>query len=160
KPYANADWPQSGGYSTHAMQHLAAPDSLNKAWSVSVGEAAGDDRFLLAQPIVANGRIYTMDAGSDVTAFDTQSGKQVWRVDLTPEDENDGLFGGGLAYDDGRVFVTTPFGLVFALDAGSGAEIWRAKLSGPIRSAPAASGGRVFATTDDNELFVLAADDG
>jgi len=160
KPYVNADWPQSGGYSTHAMQHLAAPDTLNKAWSVSVGEAAGDDRFILAQPIVANGHIYTMDAGADVTAFDTQSGKQLWRVDLTPEDENDGLFGGGLAYDDGRVFVTTPFGLVFALDAGSGAEIWRAKLSGPIRSAPAASGGRVFASTDDNELFVLAADDG
>src|SRR5215475_3935183 len=61
KPYVNADWPQSGGYSTHAMQHLAAPDTLNKAWSVSVGEAAGDDRFLLAQPVVANGHVFTMD---------------------------------------------------------------------------------------------------
>jgi len=160
KPYVNADWPQQGGYSTHAMQHPAAPDTLNKAWSVSVGEAAASDRFLLAQPVIANGHIFTMDAGADVTAFDAQGGKQIWRVDLTPEDENDGLFGGGLAYDEGRIFVTTPFGLVFALDAGSGAELWRAKVSGPMRTAPAASGGRVFAVTEDNELFALAADDG
>ena len=29
QPYANTAWPQSGGYSTHAMYHLAAPESLN-----------------------------------------------------------------------------------------------------------------------------------
>src|SRR5215813_14379042 len=39
QPYANADWPQPGGYSTHAMQHPAAGPTLAKAWSSSVGEA-------------------------------------------------------------------------------------------------------------------------
>src|SRR5215468_5935364 len=63
EPYTNAEWPQPGGYSTHAMQHLAAAESLNKAWSSSVGQGAGDDRFILAQPVVAGGRIYAMDAG-------------------------------------------------------------------------------------------------
>jgi outer membrane protein assembly factor BamB len=161
EPYANAEWPQPGGYSTHAMQHLAVSDSLNRVWSASVGQAAGSDRFILARPVIAGGRIYTMDAGATVTAFDAQGGGQAWRVDLMAEDdEDDDLFGGGVAVDGGRLFATTPFGTVVALDAGSGSEIWRARLSGPLRSAPAASGGRVFAITVDNQLFTLAAEDG
>ncbi len=160
EPYVNSEWPQPGGYSTHAMQHPAAPDTLNRAWSVSVGQAAGSDRFILAQPVVAGGRVYAMDAGTTVTAFDAQGGGQVWETDLTPEDESDDLFGGGLAVDGGQLFATTPFGVVYALDAGSGQEIWQSKLSAPLRSAPAASGGRVFALTIDNQLFVLAAEDG
>jgi outer membrane protein assembly factor BamB len=160
EPYANSEWPQPGGFSSHAMHHLAAPESLNPAWSVSVGQAAASDRFLLAQPVVAGGRIYTMDAGTTVTAFDSQSGGQVWRTDLTPEDEDDDLFGGGLAVDGGRLFATTPFGVVYGLDAGSGEQIWQAKVSAPLRAPPAASGGRVFALTIDNQIFVLAAEDG
>jgi len=160
EPYANTEWPQPGGFSTHAMQHLAAAESLNKAWASSVGQGAGDDRFILAQPVVAGGRIYAMDAGDAVTAFDAQGGGQAWRVDLTPEDEDDGLFGGGLALDGGRLFVTTPYGEVASLDAGSGKILWRVKVGGPLRSAPAASGGRLFVVTTDNQLFALAQDDG
>lgn len=160
EPYANAEWPQSGGYATHAMHHLAGPESVSRAWSASVGQGTGSDRFILAQPVIAGGRIYTMDAGSTVTAFDAQGGSQAWRVDLTAEDEDDDLFGGGLAVDNGRVLVTTQFAEVIALDAGSGAELWRTRLTGPMRSAPAANGGRVFVVTVDNQLFALAGDDG
>jgi outer membrane protein assembly factor BamB len=160
EPYANTEWPQPGGFSTHAMQHLAAPESLNKAWASSVGEGSGDDRFILAQPVVSGGRIYAMDAGDSVTALDAQGGAQVWRVDLTPADEDSGLFGGGLAIDGGRLFVTTPYGQAAALDAGSGKVLWQTKLPGPMRAAPAASGGRVFVVTTDNQLFALAQDDG
>jgi outer membrane protein assembly factor BamB len=160
EPYANTEWPQPGGFSTHAMQHLAAGESLNKAWASSVGQGSGDDRFILAQPVVAGGRIYAVDAGDTVTAFDAQSGGQAWRVDLTPADENDDLFGGGLAIDGGRLFVTTPYGEVAALDAASGKVLWQIKVGGPLRSAPAASGGRVFVVTTDNQLFALAQDDG
>jgi outer membrane protein assembly factor BamB len=160
QPYSNSDWPQAGGYTSHAMYHLAAGDGLNKAWSAKVGSAAGDDRFLLADPVVGGGRIYTMDAGATITAFDAKTGSQVWRVDLTPEDEDDGLFGGGLAFDDGKLYVTTPFALAFALDATSGAELWRASTPGPMRAPPTVSGGRVFVITLDNQLFALAADDG
>src|SRR5215510_6620060 len=160
EPYANTEWPQPGGFSTHAMQHLAAGESLNKVWAASVGQGAGDDRFILAQPVVSGGRIYAMDAGDTVTAFDAQGGGQAWRVDLTPEDEDDDLFGGGLAFDGGRLFATTPYGEVAALDAGSGKILWRIRLPGPLRTAPAASGGRVFVVTTDNQLFALAQEDG
>jgi len=160
QPYENTAWPQSGGYSGHAMYHLAAPGTLNVAWTADIGNAAGNDSVVMAQPVIADGRLYAMDARSTVSAHDASSGAQIWQVDLTPAEERDGLFGGGLAFDEGRLFVTTPFGLVFALDPNTGAELWRTQLPAPIRTAPTASGGRVFAITVDNQMFTLAADDG
>ena len=94
----------------------------------------------MAQPIVADGKLFAMDAGSTVSARDAGGGGETWRVDLTPDEERDGLFGGGLAYDEDRLFVTTPFGLVFALDPNSGAELWRSQVAGA--DAHAADGQR------------------
>jgi outer membrane protein assembly factor BamB len=159
-PYANTAWPQSGGYSTHAMYHLAASEALSVAWTADVGSAAGSESVVMAQPIIAEGKLFAMDAGSTVSSRDAGGGGETWRVDLTPDEERDGLFGGGLAYDEERLFVTTPFGLVFALDPNSGAELWRSQLPAPMRTPPTASGGRVFAVTVDNQMFALAADDG
>ncbi len=160
QPRMNQDWPQAGGYPSHAMHHLALPDNLEIAWTADIGTSRSSDRLLLSGPVVADGRIYTIDASTTVTAFNAQDGEQIWRVDLTPEEEDDGLFGGGIAVDDGRLYVTTPFALVFALDAETGDEIWQAELPGPSRAAPAVAGGRVFAVTIDNQLAALDADDG
>jgi outer membrane protein assembly factor BamB len=159
-PYLNADWPQAGGFTSHAMHHLQVPETLNVAWTSDIGEGGGADRFLLSEPIVADGRVFTMDAGATVSAFDIAGGNEIWRVDLTPEDEDDGYFGGGLAFDEGRVVATTMFGIVYGLDAATGAELWREQLQTPMRAPPAVSGGRVFAITMDNQLYTLAAEDG
>ena len=160
QPRTNQDWPQAGGYPSHAMHHLALPDSLETAWTADIGTSASSDRLLLSGPVVADGRIYTIDASTTVTAFDPQNGERIWRVDLTPEDEDDGLFGGGIAFDNGRLYVTTPFARAFALDAATGDEIWQAPLPGPVRAAPAVSDGRIFVVTIDNQLVALAAGDG
>ena len=37
-PVVNPDWPESGGYPNHAMQHLSLPDSLTQVWRASTGE--------------------------------------------------------------------------------------------------------------------------
>lgn len=159
RPYENVAWSQPGGDASHAMYHLALPDSLSIAWTSDVGQAADDDRRLLSEPVVADGRIYAMDAGTSVTAFDAASGRQIWRVDLTPDDEDD-LFGGGLAVAGDRLFVTTPFALAFALDAATGEVVWQSRVNGPMRAAPTVSGGRVFVLTIDNEIVALSAEDG
>ncbi len=159
-PYANPDWSQAGGSSAHAMYHLSLGSPLTQLWQADVGEGSDDDKQLLAQPLVVGDRVFTMDSQSLVTAFDRNSGGQVWRASLDPEDEDDGFFGGGIAFDDGRVLVTTGFARVFALDAGSGEVLWEQSVPAPIRAAPTASGGRVFVVTIDSQLFALAADTG
>jgi outer membrane protein assembly factor BamB len=159
-PYVNDAWSQAGGTSAHAMYHLQLGDEPKRKWSSDVGEGSGDDRHILAQPLVVDGTVYTMDARSLITAFDSETGRRVWRTDIELDEEDGGYFGGGLAYEDGRLFVTTGFAIIFALDATSGEIIWQQRVTGPMRAAPAVSGGRVFATTLDNRTFALAADNG
>jgi outer membrane protein assembly factor BamB len=113
------------------------------------------------KPVVAAGRVFVLDSEVEVSAYDAKSGDRLWQVDLTPEDEDseDG-FGGGVAYDDNKVFVSTGFGFVAALDANSGKELWRRSTTVPFRAAPVVNGGRVFVATQENQLMALAADDG
>ena len=101
-----------------------------------------------------------MDTATNVSAFVAETGARLWEAELTPEEEEDGHIGGGLAYESGRVVVTTGFAQVIALDAATGAEIWRRDIGSPMRTPPTLRGGRVFAVTVDNKLNVLDAANG
>ena len=160
QPYANPDWPQAGGYPSHAMHHLALGPSLNVAWTARIGAGDNDNHKLLAEPIVAEGRVFTIDAKSRVSAFDAATGGEVWRIDVAKDVDSDKLLGGGIAYDNGRIFVATSFAQMIALDSKTGKELWHTTLSAPMRASPAASDGRVFVQTIDNSLYALAQDDG
>ncbi|MBC7907587.1 MAG: PQQ-binding-like beta-propeller repeat protein [Rhodospirillaceae bacterium] len=159
-PEANEDWPQAGGYANHAMHHMEVGDRLDRVWRTDIGAGSGKRARLLAQPIVAEGRVYTMDAGAEVRAVDAKTGSKVWSRDVAPKDEDDTFAGGGLAYEEGQIFVSTGFAQVVSLEAKTGKVIWRQSLSGPMRGAPTVRGGRVFIITVDNQTHALAADDG
>jgi outer membrane protein assembly factor BamB len=160
KPVVNPNWPQPGGYPNHAMQHLALPYALKEAWKTSVGEGSSRYSQVLAQPIVVDGRIYAMDGGSQVGAYDAANGNRLWRVDVKPSDDYGNSFGGGIAYWKGRLYVSTGYAQVLALDPTNGKVIWRSGVGAPVRSGPTVADGRVFAVTVENELVALAADDG
>ncbi len=159
-PEPNDDWPQAGGYSNHAMHHTMVSDTLERRWSSDAGSGSGKRRRLLGQPIVADGKVFTVDASSMVSAFDAATGERLWHTDLTPEDTSEVYTSGGLAYEDGQVFAATGFAQVVAVDARTGDIQWRQNVSGPMRGAPTVRGGRVFASTVDNQTYALAADDG
>ncbi len=159
KPFVNPNWPQAGGLPDHAMHHLSASGPLVKLWSEDIGDGEGRNGQPIAPPVVAGGRVYTVDVDATVQATDAVTGRRIWRVDLAPKGA-EGLLGGGIAYADGRLFVATGFAQVIALDADGGQVIWRRRLSAPIRSSPTIFKGRVLATTITNELSALNAKDG
>jgi outer membrane protein assembly factor BamB len=68
-PVVNADWPQAGGDPDHAMHRVALPATLRQVWSASVGDGSGDYHHVMAPPIVAGGRVYAMDGGSQLSAL-------------------------------------------------------------------------------------------
>ncbi|MCW5698699.1 MAG: PQQ-binding-like beta-propeller repeat protein [Rhodospirillales bacterium] len=158
-PVTNKNWPQTGGYANHAMQHLWVNDDLQRAWAIDVGAAPDTSQPLLPAPVVAEGRVFTMDAEHTVSAFDAQTGDWVWEAELAPDDEED-LIPGGLAFEDGRIFVTTGFAEVVALDAASGAEVWNTRVEAPLHAPPTVRDGRVFAITVTNTLYALDAENG
>ena len=161
RPYVNADWPQVGGSSSHAMNHVALNDVPRRAWTADIGDGSDDERRVLAQPVIAGGKVYTLDAQAEARAYRATDGHRLWRVSLKPDQETGGgTMGGGLAVEDGRLYVTTGFAEVVALDAENGKEIWRRRVSGPIRSAPTVADGRVFVTTVEAKTHALSTEDG
>lgn len=158
---ANRGWPQQGGGPSHAMGHLDAPGDLVALWRRTVGAGSSDSSRILAQPVVADGRVYTIDAEAVVGAFDIDSGEPLWRVSLVrDEDDRDGILGGGVAVDGGRVFATTGFSHVIALSTEDGSELWRRVLSAPVRGGPTVFGDRVFVVTVADETFAFDAGSG
>jgi len=159
-PVTNPAWPQAGGNPDHAMGHLALADQPREVWRADIGSGSSSDTKLLAQPVIADGRIYTLDTDYQVTAFDPANGKQLWRTNVERENESGGALGGGVAFADGRLLATTGFGELLSLDPQSGAISWRTRVPGPVRSAPTILGGRVFVITVDNQLVAYSATDG
>src|SRR5690606_21860050 len=97
---------------------------------------------LLARPVAADGRVFTMDAEGTISAFDARDGSLVWRHE--PDEHTDeGELGGGLAYDGGWLFATLSSGTVLALNATSGTEVWHQSLLLPLRAAPTVAGDRL-----------------
>lgn len=159
-PTPNPDWPQAGGYANHAMHHIEVGDSLKPVWKEDIGDGSGSEVRLIAAPVVANGRVFTIDADSEVRAYDVKSGRRLWYNDITPKKEDDGHMPGGLAYENGMLYVATGFAQVIAMNPENGQVVWRQNVGGPMRAAPTVRGGRVFVITLDNKLHALSAKSG
>ena len=159
-PEPNADWPQAGGLSSHAMHHMQAAESIQKIWSVDIGDGSDDEERLASSPIIADGHVFVIDALSVVSAYNTENGDRLWKRDLTPEEDDEGHIPGGIAYDDGRIYISTGFAEAIALDAKTGKEVWRKSISSPTRAAPTIRGGRLFILTVDNKVIAINAKTG
>lgn len=154
--WRNEFWPQAGGYPNHAMQNLAlGTGALHTAWTAKIGEGASRSLPLTAQPVVVDGRVFTLDTDSHLSAFDAQSGKPLWSVSVRPDGEDEAVIGGGLAYSAGTIYVTTGYAGVLALDPDNGKVRWKSDISSPARAAPSVVDNRVFVTTLDNRLIAL-----
>ena len=160
RPYVNDAWPEPGGVPTHAMYHLATAAAPKKIWQADIGDGSEKGRKLLTSPVVANDLVFVMDLDFVVTAYAAATGKRVWRHETKIPDEDEETFGGGLAFNNGRLYVTTGYGVVLCLDAATGKLIWKEPMAGPMRAAPTVADGRVYVITIDNQLNVLNADTG
>ncbi len=157
-PYRNASWSQVGGGTVHAVGHVEGPAEIAKpAWRTSFGAGAGKYRPLMSEPIVARDRVFAMDAGYRISAYDTAKGSRIWQTRLTVPRREGETFGGGIAYDEGRVYASTGFGAVAALDAEDGTLLWLKTMPGPMRAAPLVMEGKVYVVTVDNQLVAVDA---
>lgn len=160
RPMPNDEWPQSGGFPNHAMHHMKSNNSISKAWSTDVGDGTDDDQILVAPPIIATNRVYTLDSNNMIVATDANNGRRIWDVKLVSKIDDEGHIGGGLAYYSGNIYVTTGFAELFCLDAKSGKILWRRKFNAPFRAAPTVRNKRIFAVTINNQLFAIDSSSG
>lgn len=157
----NEYWPQAGGYPNHSMQHLALNEGqFKEAWSAKIGEGSTNEIPLIAQPIVVDNRIYTLDTDSHLSAFDTKSGKQLWRKNVRDRDEDDPVIGGGMSFSNAVLYVTTGYDELLAMNPNNGEIFWRKNLPAPSRAAPTIIDNRLFITTLDSRVLALNPTDG
>ena len=160
-PVSNSEWAQPGGRADRAMGHLNVGTNMELRWHASIGAGSDKARRLVSGPVVADGRVYTIDVRAEVRAFDMNSGKMLWSRRITRAGEKDKIaFGGGVAFAQGRLYATSGYGLVVAFDAKNGQEIWRKDVKLPLRGAPSVADNRVFVVTQDNQLSALSTETG
>jgi len=157
---ANANWTHRNGGPDHAITHPALNSNLTRAFSADIGEGNSRRARITADPVVAGGVIYTLDARSQVTAT-SNAGATLWAADVSPRtDGSTDASGGGLSVSGGRVFVATGFGELTVLDAASGGEIWTQDLDAPGGSSPTVFGDLVYLVSRDSVAWALEADTG
>ncbi len=156
---ANDQWSQPGGGPSKAMGHLALSASPATAWTSSI-EGSTPRARLASSPVVANGKLYVIDAGAHVIAFDAASGAKLWQTSLPAEGSGRALFGGGVSIVDDKLYASTGVGDVAALNAANGAILWKKRPGGPLRGAPTLANGHVYVMGQDNQIFALNQSDG
>ena len=156
----NVDWPQAGGTADKSYGHLALAESPRRIWSVNIA-GSSNKRRLAASPVIGGGMLFVMDTAGKVTAFDAASGEKIWRLDFRISGRTaNSVFGGGVSYDDGRVYIASGLGDVAAHNAENGTEIWQTKPGGPLRGSPTVAFNSVYVMTQDNRIHALNAEDG
>ncbi len=157
---ANETWTQPGGNAAKSMGHLALAANPNRVWQATINGGSNRER-LAATPVVAEGKLFLIDVAAVVHAFDAQSGAVLWSQKITTNDENrSARFGGGVSYDEAKLYATDGLGDVVALNAADGKELWRSKPGGPLRGSPTIANGNVYVITQDNQIFSLSQTDG
>ncbi len=163
--WVNKEWPLVGGSESHSMGVVAFSEQPVRQWRAHVGKGAKRDSGPLPQPIIAQGKVFVMDAGGEVQAYELGSGRCLWKSKIKSASSSPGCLGGGLAAapqgsDGGRLYVTMGYKEVYCLDISTGAVKWTYTAANPVRIAPTVANGRVFVLTISNELKALNGSDG
>ncbi len=157
---ANKSWTHGIGTPSYRTSHPALRSAPVLVWSANIGEGNTRRQRITAEPIIANGLIYTLDATARVTATATNGGT-VWSTDLTPPRDTDKeATGGGIAYSNGRVYVSSGFGKLATLDAKTGNIHWQQQLDATGSGQPTVMDGLIYLVAGDDTGWAIKTDDG
>jgi len=156
----NTDWAQSPVSPHVRVTNAAIGGNLSPLFSTSIGAGDGRKTRLNVDPIVAGGRIFTMDANHQVRAT-SLSGESLWSTTLVPQrDAAPQGQGGGLAFGDGKLFVSSGFGKLTALDPANGGRLWEQDLNNTATGAPSYRDGLVYVISGDRTGWAIESGDG
>lgn len=134
-------------------------ESGEDLWNASAEDASN----LVSAPVVADGRVLTLDVIGGVIAFDADDGRFLWRTEvinpIAPRGQPFLLQGVGAPAPvsaDGQVFAVDVTGRVYALDAETGALLWDHALNDPSQfSPPLLTSEHVLVPSDSGTLYAV-----
>jgi outer membrane protein assembly factor BamB len=134
-------------------------ESGDELWRASAEDASN----LVSAPVVADGRVLTLDVIGGILAFDAEDGRFLWRTEvvnpIAPSGQPFLLQGVGAPAPvsaDGQVFAVDVTGRVYAFDAETGAPGWDHALNDPSRSSPPLlTDDHVLVSGDSGTLYAI-----
>jgi len=159
-PVTLGAWTHKAAAADHDIPHASFSAQPRLAMSVPIGQGEDRRHRISADPVVSDGRIYTVDSRARVTAL-TTAGQPIWSASASPAGEpvNDAS-GAGLAVSGGRLFVSTAFGQLIAMNAATGQRLWTQDLGAAAAGAPTVVGDRVYVIGRDATAWALDANTG
>ena len=157
---SNNQWALISSAISKDNPNLMLGENPSEIWSVSIGKGDSRKKRLVTDPIFYQQMIFTLDANSTASAFDTK-GKLLWRKDLTPAGEKSGeIFGGGFAAGQDQLFVTLGYGFLLSLDPSTGEKNWSQRLSSAGNNTPIFKDGLVYLISGDSKAWAIDAENG
>ena len=161
-PAENADWAESGGSASNSMGHLALGTAL--AAGVHRPGGAREQPHRAARRFAGRRQrscLHDRHARRRPRVRCAQSARSLWSSQTPDVKGNEAaLYGGGVAYDNGRIYATNGLGFVSAMSEQNGGIVWQVRPGGPLRGAPTVANGAVYVISQDNQIYSLKEDDG
>ena len=148
--------PMPGLSAGHAGGNPRFEAPLTEAWRANIG-GAGSDLTELAQPVIGDGRVYTVAPNGTVAAFDVRDGGQVWsmRIEDIADDPLPGI-AGGLALSREGLVVHAGGRRLALLKPSDGSIVWGVETDIPLRGSPTIINSDRVAVTDlDGNMTVV-----
>jgi outer membrane protein assembly factor BamB len=156
-PLQNKLWTHASSNAEHNMQIFSLNTTLQKKWTANIGYGNSAGNHIVGNMVSDNHYVYAIDAKGFVSAFDINSGTEIFRKSTSPVDGDDDVLGGGLCLHKETIFVTNSLGLVLAINSKTGETLWQSQTSTPIRIAPSTDGRNVYVISLNNELTAFNA---
>lgn len=160
KATRSTSWSHRIGTPRYRTTHATLNPEFTLQWSAPIGEGDSRRYRINADPVAAQGQVFTLDAQALVTAT-SSDGQTLWTYDLTPARDGVGdANGGGLAFGENKLFVTSGYGTLTALDPKTGLPVWVHDLNAGGTGTPSVYDGVVYVVAGDGTAVALEADTG
>ena len=159
EPVTLDSWPMRSLTTRNVVPHLSLSAAPVELWASDIGQGNTRRARITADPVMTDGRIFTLDSDAQLTATGTD-GSTLWTADLTAGYERGGgVSGGGLAVVGGVVYATTGYGELIALQPVNGEVLWRQRLGAGI-TAPTVTDNSVYVVSRDSQAWSLNPENG
>jgi len=149
-------WPQAGSRASKAIGNIAVAAELDIAWRANVGNGSDQKSALTTPPVASADTVYTIDSRQMIVATDANNGRRKWSERLESGNRRDGTgVGSGIGLEGNTLIIASGFGFVAAMDATTGDELWRTETEAPMTGSPTIKDGRIFVSSNNNEVLAL-----
>lgn len=135
------------------LEDFEVEAELDVLWSEHVG-GAFTKRWTSLRPAVADERVFTVNRSGEVTAWERDKGRKIWRNNAEE------FVSAGIGLDAEHVYVGTQGGRIIAFARDGGERVWDRAMEGELLAAPATGEGIVVVRTVDGRVTALDPSDG